>query len=54
VVRHLPFRDFDDDLFYDLESEGVLKEPLDALDPSCYNKYDDVIIDEFLHVGRRK
>jgi hypothetical protein len=29
---------------------------LDALDPSYYNKYDDVIenIDDFIHVGRRK
>jgi hypothetical protein len=29
---------------------------LDALDPSCYNKSDDVIenIDEFIHVGRHK
>jgi hypothetical protein len=34
----------------------VLEEPLDALDPSCYNKGDDVIenIDDFIHVGRRK
>jgi hypothetical protein len=34
----------------------VLEEPLDALDPSCYDKSDDVInnIDEFIHVGRRK
>jgi hypothetical protein len=39
-----------------LESEEVLEEPLDALDPSCYNKSDDVIdnIDEFIHVGRCK
>jgi hypothetical protein len=34
----------------------VLEEPLDALDPSCYNKGDDVIenIDDFIHVGRHK
>jgi hypothetical protein len=34
----------------------VLGEPLDALDPSCYNKVYDVIdnIDEFIHVGRCK
>jgi hypothetical protein len=45
-----------DALFYDSESEEVLEEPLDALDPSCYNKSDDVInnIDEFIHVGRHK
>jgi ABC-type transporter Mla maintaining outer membrane lipid asymmetry ATPase subunit MlaF len=34
----------------------MLEEPLDALDPSCYDKGDDVIdnIDEFIHVGRCK
>jgi hypothetical protein len=34
----------------------VLEEPLDVLDPSCYNKGNDVIenIDEFIHVGRHK
>jgi hypothetical protein len=56
VVSHFPFQDFDDALFYDSKSEEVLEEPLDALDPSCYNKGDDVIdnIDEFIHVGRCK
>jgi hypothetical protein len=36
--------------------EDVLKEPLDALDPSCYNESDDVInnIDDLIHVGRHK
>jgi hypothetical protein len=56
VVSYTPFQVFDVASFHDLESEEVLEEPLDALDPSCYNKGDDVIenIDDFIHVGRRK
>jgi hypothetical protein len=56
VVSYTPFQVFDVALFHDWESEEVLEEPLDALDPSCYNESDDVIdnIDEFIHVGRRK
>jgi hypothetical protein len=30
TVSYLPFQNFDDSLFYDLESEEVLDEPLDA------------------------
>jgi hypothetical protein len=43
-------------LFYDLESEEVLEEPLDALNPSCYDKGSDIVdnIEEFIHVGRHK
>jgi len=39
-----------------LESEEVLDEPLDALNPSCYDKYSYIFnnIDEFIHVGRNK
>jgi hypothetical protein len=40
MVSYFPFQDFDDALFYDLESEEVLEEPLDALNPSCYEKVD--------------
>jgi hypothetical protein len=56
MVSYTPFQDFDDALFYDSESEEVLEEPLDALEPSCYNKIDDVItnIYEFIHIGRHK
>jgi hypothetical protein len=56
TVSYLPFQDFDDALFYDLEREEVLEEPLDALNPSCYDKGSDIVdnIDEFIHVGRRK
>jgi hypothetical protein len=56
MVSYTPFQVFDDALFYDLESEEVLEEPLDTLVPSFYNESDDVIgdIDEFIHVGRRK
>jgi hypothetical protein len=34
----------------------VLEEPLDVLNPSCYDKGNDMIdnIDEFIHVGKRK
>jgi hypothetical protein len=54
VVSYTPFQVFDVSLFHDLESEEVIEEPLDALDPSCYNKYNDVIenIVDFIHVGR--
>jgi hypothetical protein len=56
TVSYLLFQDFDDSLSYDLEREEVLKEPLDASNPSCYDKYSDIVdnIDEFIHVGRRK
>jgi hypothetical protein len=56
MVSRFPFQDFDDALFYDLESEEVLEEPLDVLNPSCYDKGNDMVdnIDEFIHVGRRK
>jgi hypothetical protein len=56
TVSYFPFQDFDDALFYDLESEELLEEPLDALNPSCYDKGSDMVdnIDEFIHVGRRK
>jgi hypothetical protein len=55
-VSYFPFQIFDDALFYDLESEEVLEEPLDVLTPSCYDKDDDFVdnIDEFIHVGKRK
>jgi hypothetical protein len=55
-VSHFHFQDFNDALFYDLESEKVLEEPLDALNPSCYDKASDIVdnIDEFIRVGRRK
>jgi hypothetical protein len=56
TIRYFPFQYFDDALFYDLESEEVLEEPLDALIPSCYDEGNDMVnnIDEFIHVGRCK
>ena len=56
TVSYFPFQYFDDALFYDLESEEVLENPLDASNPSCYDKYSGMVdnIDEFIHVGRRK
>jgi hypothetical protein len=55
-ANHFPFQFFHDALFYDLEGEEVLEDPLDVLNPSCYDKNNDVIdnIDEFIHVGRHK
>jgi hypothetical protein len=54
-INYFPFQYFDDVLFYDLESEEVLEESLDALNPSCYDKGSDIFnnIDEFIHVVRR-
>jgi hypothetical protein len=43
MVIRFPFWDFDDALFYDLESEEVLEEPLDVLNPSCYDKSNDMV-----------
>ena len=56
MVSYFPFQDFDDALFYDLESEEVLEEPLDVLSPLCYDKVDDCVdnIDEFIHVKKHK
>jgi hypothetical protein len=56
MVSYLPFQNFDDSLFYDLESEEVLEDPLDALNPSYYDKYSDIFynIHEFIHFGRHK
>jgi hypothetical protein len=54
IVSYFPFQDFDDALFYDLESEEVLEDPLDVLIPSCYDKGNDIVdnIDKFIHVGK--
>ena len=38
TVSYFPFQAFDDSLFYDLESEELLEDPLDALNPWCYEK----------------
>jgi hypothetical protein len=56
VASCFPFQIFDDGLYHDLENKEVLEEPLDALIPACYNKYDDLVdyIDEFIHVGIHK
>jgi hypothetical protein len=39
-----------------LEGEEVVEDPLDVLNPSCYDKSNGVIdnIDEFIHARRRK
>jgi hypothetical protein len=53
---YFPFENIDDSLLYDLESEEELDEPLNVLNPSCYDTYSDMVdnIDEFIHVGRSK
>jgi hypothetical protein len=43
TVSCFPFQYFDDTLFYDLESEEVLEEPLGVLNPSCYDKGNDMV-----------
>jgi hypothetical protein len=55
-VSFFPLQDFDDALFYDLGRKEVLKDPLVALTPSCYDEENNLVnnIDEFIHVGRRK
>jgi hypothetical protein len=56
TINYFPFQESDDALFYDLESEEVLEEPLDVLSPSCYDKDNNFVdnIDEFIHVRKRK
>jgi hypothetical protein len=56
MVSRFPFQDFNDILFRDLESEEVLEEPLDVINPPCYDKNNDMVdnIDEFIHVGKHK
>jgi hypothetical protein len=56
TVSYLPLQNFDVPLFYDLERGEVLEEPLDTLNPSCYDKGSDISnnIDEFIHVGKCK
>jgi hypothetical protein len=56
TVSYPPFQNFDDYLFYDMESEEVPEEPVDDLKPSCYGEYSDIVdnIDELIHVGMCK
>jgi hypothetical protein len=56
MVSYFPFQNFDDSLLYDLENEEELDEPLNVLNPSCYDTDSDMAdnIDEFIHVGRSK
>jgi hypothetical protein len=56
TVSCFPFQDFDDALFYDLESKEVLEEPLDVVNLSCYDKGNNMVdnIDEFILVEKHK
>jgi hypothetical protein len=54
-VSYPPLQDFDDSLLYDLGNEEEMDEPLNVLNPPCYDTDTDIVdIDEFIHVGRRK
>jgi hypothetical protein len=55
IVSHPPIHDFDDSLSYHLGKEEEMGEPLNVLNPPCYDADTDIVdIDEFIHVGRRK
>jgi hypothetical protein len=55
TVSYPPLQDFDDFLLYDLGNEEEMDEPLNVLNPPCYDTDTDIFdIDEFIHVGRRK
>jgi hypothetical protein len=56
TVSYPPLQDFDDSILYDLGNEEEMDEPLDILNPSCYDTDRDMVdnIDEFIHVERRK
>jgi hypothetical protein len=43
MVSYFHFQDFEDALFFDLESEERLEDPLDVLIPSCYDKFNDMV-----------
>ena len=55
TVSYPPLQDFDDFLLYDLGNEEEMDEPLNILNPPCYDTDTDIVdIDEFIHVGRRR
>jgi hypothetical protein len=55
TVSYPPLHDFDNSLLYDLGNEEEMGEPLNVLNPSCYDTYSDIFnIDEFIHVEIRK
>jgi hypothetical protein len=55
TVSYPHLHDFDNSPLYDLGNEEEMDEPLNVLNPSCYDTDSDIVnIDEFIHVGRRK
>jgi hypothetical protein len=55
TVSYPPFQKLDDFLLYDLGNEEEMDEPLNVLNPPCYDIDTDIVdIDDFIHVGRRK
>jgi hypothetical protein len=55
TMSYPPLQNFDDSLIYDLGNEEEMDEPLNVLNPPCYDTDTDIVdIDEFIHVGGRK
>jgi hypothetical protein len=55
TVSYPHLHDFDNSPLYDLGNEEEMDEPLNVLNPSCYDTDSDIVnIDEFIHVGRCK
>jgi hypothetical protein len=55
TVSYPPLKSFHDSLLYDVGDEEEINEPLNVLNPSCYDTDSDLVdIDEFIHVRRRK
>jgi hypothetical protein len=55
IVTYPPLQKFDDFLLYDLGNEEEMDDPLNVLNPPCYDTDTGIVyIDEFIHVGGRK
>jgi hypothetical protein len=55
TISYPPLQDFDDFLLYDLENEEEMDEPLNVLNPPCYDTDTDIVdINEFIRIGRCK
>jgi hypothetical protein len=54
-LSYPPLQKFYDSLLYDLGKEEEMGEPLNVLNPPCYDTDTELVdIDEFIHVGRRR
>jgi hypothetical protein len=55
TVSYPPLQHFDESLPFDLGDKEEMDEPLNILNPACYDTDSDIVdIDDFIHVGRRK